>query len=158
MTMTSELVALFRRDLTRLGQQIEAFPNDDVLWHMPPQFANPSGNLVLHIEGNLREYVGRQLGNVPYARNRPLEFSSKGVSKRDLVSRVAELRQVIPTVIERLTPEQMEKEYPEVVLEVPMSTAAFLIHLYGHLNWHLGQIDSLRRALTGGAALRLAGL
>jgi len=158
MKMTSDLVALFRRDLMRLGQQIEAFPNDDVLWHMPPQFANPPGNLVLHIEGNLREYVGRQLGNVPYARNRPLEFSTKGVSKRDLVSRVAELRQVIPTVIEGLTPEQMEKEHPEVVLEVPMSTVAFLIHLYGHLNWHLGQIDSLRRALTGDGAIRLAGL
>ena len=158
MKMPTDLVPLFRRDLTRLGQQIEAFPNDDVLWRTPPQFANPPGNLVLHIEGNLREYVGRQLGNVPYARNRPLEFSTKGVSKVDLVSRVAELRQVIPAVIEGLTPEQMEKEHPEVVLEVPMSTGAFLIHLYGHLNWHLGQIDSLRRALTGDGAIRLAGL
>jgi len=158
MTMTSDLAALFRRDLTRLGQEIEAFPNDDLLWHKPPQFTNPPGNLVLHLEGNLREYVGRQLGNVPYTRNRPLEFSAKGASKNDLLARVAELRKVIPTVIEGLTPEQMEKEYPEVVLEVPMSTAAFLIHLYGHLNWHLGQIDSLRRALTDDGAIRLAGL
>jgi len=158
MTMTSDLAALYRRDLTRLGQQIEAFPNDDALWQTPPHFTNPPGNLVLHIEGNLREYVGRQLGNVPYKRNRPFEFSAKGVSKRELISRVAELRQVIPNVIEGLTPEQLEKEHPEVVLEVPMSTRAFLIHLYGHLNWHLGQIDSLRRALTGNGAIRLAGL
>jgi len=158
MKMTSHLAALFRRDLIRLGQQIEAFPNDELLWQKPPQFTNPPGNLVMHLEGNLREYVGRQLGNVPYTRNRPLEFSAKGVSQRDLVSRVAELRQMIPTVIEGLTPEQMEKQHPEVVLEVPMSTAAFLIHLYGHLNWHLGQIDSLRRALTGDGAIRLAGL
>jgi hypothetical protein len=158
MKMTGDLVPLFRRDLTRLGQQIEAFPNDDVLWQRPPQFTNPPGNLILHLEGNLREYVGRQLGNVPYARNRPLEFSARGVSRRELVARVAELRQLIPSVIEGLTPEQMEKEHPEVVLEVPMSTAAFLIHLYGHLNWHLGQVDSLRRALTGDGAIRLAGL
>jgi hypothetical protein len=158
MKMTNDLAALFRRDLTRLGQQVEAFSNDELLWQKPPQFTNPPGNLVLHLEGNLREYVGRQLGNVPYTRNRPLEFSAKGVSQRDLVSRVAELRQMIPTVIEGLTPEQMEKQHPEVVLEVPMSTAAFLIHLYGHLNWHLGQIDSLRRALTGDGAIQLAGL
>ena len=158
MTMNLSLAPLFRRDLTRLGQQIEAFPSDDVLWQTPAHFTNSPGNLVLHLEGNLREYVGRQLGNVPYARDRPLEFSTRGVSKQELIARVAELRQLIPSVIERLSPEQLEKAYPEVVLELEMSTAAFLIHLYGHLNWHVGQIDSLRRALTGGGAIRLAGL
>jgi uncharacterized damage-inducible protein DinB len=158
MNMTGELVPLFRRDLTRLGQQIEAFPNDELLWQAPPRFTNSAGNLVLHIEGNLREYIGRQLGNVPYTRNRPLEFSTKGVARRDLVSRVAGLKQLIPSVIERLTPLRMEERYHEVVLELPMSTAAFLIHLYGHLNWHLGQIDSLRRALTDGGAIAPAGL
>ena len=158
MTMSADLAPLFRRDLTRLGQQVEAFPDDDLLWQTPPQFTNPPGNLVLHLEGNLREYVGLQLGNVPYARNRPLEFTARGVSKQELLTRVTELRELIPSVIERLPPEQMAKLYPEVVLEVPMSTAAFLLHLYGHLNWHLGQMDSLRRTLTGGGAIRLAGL
>lgn len=158
MTMNRALAPLFRRDLTRLGQQIEAFPSDDLLWQTPPHFTNPPGNLVLHLEGNLREYVGRQLGNMPYARDRPLEFSTRGVSKQELIARVAELRQLIPSIIEKLSTEQMEKDHPEVVLEVAMSTAAFLIHLYGHLNWHLGQIDSLRRALTGGGAIPLAGL
>ena len=52
----------------------------------------------------------------------------------------------------------MEREYPEVVLEKALSTHAFLIHLYGHLNWHLGKIDSLRRALSGGEAIERAGL
>ena len=129
-----------------------------MLWQTPAHFTNSPGNLVLHLEGNLRESVGRQVGNVPYARDRPLEFSTRGVSKQELIARVAELRQLIPSVIERLSPEQLEKAYPEVVLELGMSTAAFLIHLYGHLNWHVGQIDSLRRALTGGGAIRLAGL
>lgn len=156
--MNGALAPLFRRDLTRLGQQIEAFPSEAVLWQTPAGFTNPPGNLVLHLEGNLRENVGRQLGNVPYARDRPLEFSTRGVSKQELMARVAELRQLIPSVIERLSPEQLERVYPEVVLEVALSTEAFLVHLYGHLNWHLGQIDSLRRALTGAGALRLAGL
>jgi hypothetical protein len=152
------LAPLFRRDLTRLGQQIEAFPSDEVLWRTPAHFTNPPGNLVLHLEGNLREYVGRQLGNVPYARDRPLEFSTRGVSRQELMARVADLRQLIPSVIEKLSLEQLDKDYPEGVLEVAMSTAAFLNHLYGHLNWHLGQIDSLRRVLTGAGAIRLAGL
>ena len=58
----AELAALFRRDLARLAQELRAIPVDGVLWMKPPGVSNPIGNLVLHLEGNLREYIGRQLG------------------------------------------------------------------------------------------------
>jgi hypothetical protein len=147
MSITSELAALFNRDLARLSQQIEAFPTDEALWQTLPGVTNSAGNLALHIEGNLREFVGRQLGNLPYERKRELEFSSKGKSRDELSARLAELRRSIPAIIEELSAEQMEMEYPEVVLGAATSTQEFLIHLYGHLNWHLGQIDYLRRIL-----------
>jgi hypothetical protein len=150
MSTAKDLAFLFRRDLTRLSQQIEAFPNDEALWQTLPGVTNAAGNLALHIEGNLREYVGRQLGKLPYNRIRELEFSSRGVSKNELVTRLAELSTSIPNVIEELSSEQMEMEYPQVVLEVTTPTQEFLIHLYGHLNWHLGQIDYLRRILPPG--------
>ncbi len=147
MSLTRELAALFGRDLARLAQHIEAFPNDEALWQTLPGVTNSAGNLTLHIEGNLREYVGRQLGKIPYQRTRDLEFSSKGIGKAELGRRLAELERVIPPVISALTPEQMESEYPEMVLKTPMSTREFLIHLYGHLNWHRGQVDYLRRVM-----------
>ena len=103
-----------------------------------------------HIEGNLREYVGRQRGNLPYSRNRPLKFSATGVSKHELATRVTDLHRTIPSVIGDLSRTQMEMEYPEMVLDAVTSTQQFPIHLYGHLNWHPGQIDYLRRILTGG--------
>ena len=148
MSITSDLRFLFDRDLAKLSRQIEAFPNDEALWQTLPGVTNAAGNLALHIEGNLREYVGRQLGNVPYERKRDLEFSSKGLSRAELSTRLAELRRTIPSVIEGLSAEQMEMEYPEVVLGTTTSTQEFLIHLYGHLNWHLGQVDYLRRILV----------
>jgi hypothetical protein len=152
----NSLAPLFRRDLARLGQQIDAFPNDEALWQTLPGVTNAAGNLVLHLEGNLREYVGRQLGKLPYRRNRELEFSLKGMSKSELGARIAELRLSIPSVIEGLSLEQMEMAYPEAVLGAPVSTQHFLIHLYGHLNWHLGQVDYLRRILTGDGAIKPA--
>jgi hypothetical protein len=158
MTAVKDLAPLFRRDLTRMGQQIEAFPNDEALWQTIPGITNAAGNLALHIEGNLREYVGRQLGNLPYKRTRDLEFNSKGISRSELGTRIAELRRSSPDVIEKLSSEQMEMEYPEMVLGVAISTQGFLFSLYGHLNWHLGQIDYLRRALTGDGAIKMAGL
>ena len=147
MSITSDLRFLFDRDLGKLSQQIESFPNDEALWQTLPGVTNAAGNLALHIEGNLREYVGRQLGNLPYQRKRDLEFSSKGLSRAELSTHLAELRRSIPTVIEELSAEQMEMEYPEVVLGTPISTQQFLIHLHGHLNWHLGQVDYLRRIM-----------
>ena len=158
MTMTSDIAPLFRRDLARLGQQVEAFPSDEALWQTLPGVTNAAGNLALHIEGNLREYIGRQLGKLPYKRNRELEFSTKGMSRRELGTRIAELRRSIPEVIEHLSSEQLDAEYPKVVLEIATSTRQLLIHLHGHLNWHLGQIDYLRRVLTGDGAIKLAGL
>ena len=148
MSTTNDLASLFSRDLTRLKQQIESFPNDEALWQTLPGVINAAGNLALHIEGNLREYVGRQLGKVPYNRNRDLEFSSRGLSRHEVGTRIAELERSIPSVIQELSSEEMEMEYPEVVLEVATTTREFLIHLYGHLNWHLGQIDYLRRILS----------
>ena len=156
MTMTSDLALLFRRELTRLSQQVDAFPHDEALWQTLPGVTNAAGNLALHIEGNLREYIGRQLGKLPYKRNRELEFNTKGMSRRELGTRIAELRRSIPEVIEHLSSEQLDAEYPEVVLEIATSTRQLLIHLHGHLNWHLGQIDYLRRVLIGDEAINLA--
>ena len=82
MSTATDLAFLFSRDLTKLGKQIEAFPNDEALWQTLPGVLNPAGNLALHIEGNLREFVGRQLGKRPYKRNRELEFSLRGISKK----------------------------------------------------------------------------
>jgi DinB superfamily len=158
MNFASSLSLLFARDLARLAQEVEAFPNDATLWQAPVGITNPGGNLVLHIEGNLREYVGRQLAGLPYIRDRPKEFSQQYLSREDLLARVSGLKQTIPAAIARLTNEQLDGEYPETVLGKPMTVRQFLIHLYGHLNWHLGQIDSARRVLTGEGAIKLAGL
>ena len=59
-----------------------------------------------------------------------------------------EKRQEMLEKLQSLSAEQMEMEYPEVVLGAATSTQEFLIHLYGHLNWHLGQVDYLRRILV----------
>jgi hypothetical protein len=153
MSFPEELARQFRKDLLRFHQQIGTFPDDGALWQVLPGVTNSAGNLILHLEGNLREYIGRQLGGIPYTRNRPLEFSAGGISRPELSSRVMELSEKIPAVVASLSAEQMERRYPEVVLAGPLSTGEFLIHLYGHLNWHFGQVDYLRRILTGQGAL-----
>ena len=60
--LATELAALFARDLRRLQQQLDAFPDDATVWATAPGVTNSAATLALHLEGNLREYIGRQLG------------------------------------------------------------------------------------------------
>lgn len=146
---------LFERDLTRLIQEIEAFPSDEALWEVRDGVTNSAGNLALHLEGNLREFIGRQLGGVPYQRERDKEFSTRQLSRAELARRIGEVRGLVPAIVAAMDAGAV---FPQNVLGVEMTNHEFVIHLYGHLNWHLGQIDYLRRVLTGDGALKLQGL
>src|SRR5262249_7482911 len=112
----------------------------------------------LHLEGNLREFVGRILGNIEYRRERDKEFSDDGISRAELHTRAMDLVEKIPAVLQSLTPERLEATYPLEVLGRPLSTQQFVMHLSGHFNYHLGQIDYLRRMLTDGKSVSYAGL
>jgi DinB superfamily len=158
MTIAEGLAALFSRDLARLIQELEAFPDDQTLWRHAPGVKNSAGNLVLHLEGNLREYIGRQLGRVPYSRARDQEFALNGLGREELVGRMKQVRELVAKVVSELSDAQLAATYPEQVLETTISSHDFLVHLHGHLNFHLGQIDYLRRILTEGSAVAFAGL
>ena len=155
MAIHSELISLFTRDLRRVAQEIEAFPTDESLWQTAPGVTNSAGNLALHLEGNLREYIGRQLGGIAYTRQRPLEFSTTGLTRADVAARIDAVRE---TVIPALAKADLDALFPENVLGQPLTTRQFVFHLLGHLNYHLGQIDYLRRTNTGDGAIKLTGL
>jgi hypothetical protein len=148
MSFAKDLASLFARDLSRLAEQLRAFSTDDAFWETPPGITNSAGTLSLHLDGNLREYIGRQLGGVSYTRDRPLEFSARGVSRDVLIARISELCELIPSIVASLSETQIEAIYPEQLFDAPMTTGEFLLHLYGHLNWHRGQLDYVRRIVA----------
>jgi hypothetical protein len=152
MSFQSELAELYRRDLTRLTQEIELFPGDAYLWKTLPGIKNPVGNIVLHLEGNLRTYIGNHLGGVGYQRDREYEFSGKGMPASGLLARIEPLKAMIPGIIEQLPDSKLDEIFPEQMWGAPRITRLFLMHLYGHLNLHLGQIGYLRRIVTEGQA------
>lgn len=156
--VAAELAALFARDIERLIQELRAFPDTESIWKTAPGVTNAAGTLALHLEGNLREYIGRQLGQIEYVRDRPLEFSARGVARDEVISRIERVKAAIPPVIAGLSAEQLDATYPEDVLKMPLSTRQFLMHLLAHLNYHLGQVDYLRRFVTADGAIQLASL
>jgi hypothetical protein len=156
--LSTELSALFSRDIERLIQELRAFPDTAAVWKTAPGVTNSAGTLALHLEGNLREYIGRQLGQIPYSRQRPLEFSTRGVEQPELIARLEAVKTMVPRVLAGLSASQLDAHYPEAVYGKPISTRQFLVHLLGHLSYHLGQVDYLRRITTGDGAIELAAL
>lgn len=156
MSLSAELAFLYRRDLPRLVHQLDAF-DDQQLWAVLPGVTNSAGTLLLHLNGNLREYIGRQIGGVAYQRDRPREFAARDVPRAELAADLAALPALVGGVIESLSDSRWDDMFPEQVLPGgPVTNRQFVAHLYGHLNYHLGQIDYLRRALSGHGALKLA--
>jgi hypothetical protein len=57
--------------------------DDAQVWWRPHESMNSIGNLVLHLCGNLRQWVVSGVGDAPDVRDRPAEFSERGPIPRD---------------------------------------------------------------------------
>ena len=145
--VTETLAALFKRDLTKLYTEIEQYNSEEKLWATEKSIANSAGNLCLHLVGNLKTYIGAELGGFAYTRNRELEFSLKGVPKAELLAMVAETRTIVDETLRTLPATSLQQEYPLLVFTEKTSTEYLLIHLVAHLSYHLGQINYHRRLL-----------
>ena len=144
------LQSLFDRDLKRLKAEIEHYKNEDKIWHFEKNISNSAGNLCLHLIGNLNTYIGAQLGQTSYIRDRDLEFSAKNIPRAELLSKIDETIRVVSEALEKLNEDELKKEYPIVVFDKKTSTEYLLVHLTTHLTYHLGQINYHRRLLDVG--------
>lgn len=133
------------RDLDKLEKEISLYPTLTSLWEVRGDIKNAGGNLCLHLCGNLQHFIGAILGNSGYVRNREKEFSLTGLSAKDLVREVITTKEAVKQALAKMDPAQLEKNYPVLVFEEPMTTLYFLIHLAAHLEYHLGQINYHRR-------------
>jgi uncharacterized damage-inducible protein DinB len=145
--MKNDLIKLFQRDLKVLYKEIEAYKNEAQLWQTAEGINNSGGNLALHLVGNLKTYIGKNLGKLPYIRDRDAEFSSKNIPRKIVLAYIEESLDIVTKTLESLPENTLSAIYPENVLSYEMTTQYFLIHLHGHLTYHLGQINYHRRIL-----------
>ena len=146
--MTTSLIELFIRDLNKLNDEILAYPDEYSLWEVDASIKNSGGNLAIHIIGNLNHFIGAHLGSTNYIRQRDKEFNDKNVPRELIVDHIKDIKNILNDVLSSLNNEVLSRNYPIEVFGKPMSTEYFLIHLYGHLNYHLGQINYHRRMLS----------
>ena len=145
--LKNSLIELFERDLQKLKTEIDLYKDEDNLWVVKEGISNSAGNLCLHLIGNLNHFIGATLGNTGYIRHRDDEFSLKNIPRQDLITNLDNCILVIHETLQKLTAADLEKDFPLEKHGTIVDTGNMLIHLYGHLSYHLGQINYHRRLL-----------
>lgn len=143
--MKASLIKQFDLRLTKLSKEIALYSDEKLLWQTPATISNSGGNLCLHLIGNLNHFIGTTLGNSGYIRKRDDEFSHKNISVATLQEKIEATKAVVSKTLNSLNDKDFEATYPINVFGTEMTTAYFVIHLLGHLNYHLGQINYHRR-------------
>lgn len=146
--MLKSISTLIIRDLTKLRSEIESYSDEMDLWIITGEISNSAGTLCLHLCGNLRHFIGAKLGSSGYVRDRPAEFNDRNVSRRELLARIDLTIDEVRAALEAFDHDQLFEPFPQEVFGYEMTTEFFLVHLHGHLNYHLGQINYHKRLLT----------
>jgi uncharacterized damage-inducible protein DinB len=118
------------------------------IWWRPNEASNSVGNLVLHLAGNVRQWIISGLGGAPDVRQRDREFSKRGhLPRRVLVGRLRRTVVDACRVLRKLSPEDLAHAYAIQKYEVTGMEATF--HVTEHFSHHAGQIILLTKMLTG---------
>lgn len=147
----SNIKHIIVRDLGVVADEVNAI-DEYLLWKNLPGVTNSVGTLAFHLCGNLRHFIGSQLGKTGYKRNREAEFTNKQLSKVQLLDEIAITIAEVEKALEQLDPSILESPMPDPPPHHQgRSVAFFLMQLSCHLSRHTGQMNYLRRMLgTGG--------
>lgn len=123
--------------------------DDDQIWERASQNENAIGNLMMHLAGNVRQWIVSGLGGRPSRRDRDGEFDARGgFSGAELFGRLRETVEEAVAVIEGLTSEQLTRIYEIQVIYKPSGVEA-VFHVVEHFSQHTGQIIFATKMLTG---------
>ena len=142
------LQEMFERELLKLREEINLYPDEQAIWTIRGNIANSAGNLCLHLLGNLNHFVGTILGKTGYIRNRDAEFSLKNVPRNELIASIDETIPMLKSVLGKLSAEDLAGNYPVEKHGQTVTMTYMLLHLLTHLNYHLGQVNYHRRLVA----------
>ena len=147
--MKDALLTLFERDLRKLREEINLYADESKIWVVQEGISNSAGNLCLHLLGNLNHFIGAILGHSGYVRQRDDEFSLKDIPLGILTAQIDATIAVVQEALSGLLDTDLEGNYPEQKHGETVKMDFMLLHLLGHLSYHLGQINYHRRLIGG---------
>jgi len=138
---------LLQVHLPRLEACLRELSPQQIWWRANPA-SNSVGNLLLHMEGNVRQWIVSGLGGTADRRERDLEFSELGpVPRRTLLARVRQAVKDADRVMRKLNGVALTRNYSIQGFRVTGLCAVF--HVVEHFSHHTGQVIVLTKILLG---------
>ena len=135
--------------LPKIKKCVDALP-PDAIWRRANESSNSIGNLLLHLAGNVRQWIVKGIGGKDVHRDRASEFSAReGASGRELIENLERALVEADSVLAGLTPADLAR--PHVMQERDNTVLTAIYHVVEHFSLHLGQIVLLAKLHAPGA-------
>ena len=120
----------------------------DQIWLRNSDNANSVGNLVLHLCGNVRQWIGYGVGGLADLRDRDSEFAARGgVQPGELSQRLKATISEAACIIRNLAPERLAET--RTIQKYDVTVIEAILHVVEHFAQHTGQIIFATKLLTG---------
>ena len=112
---------------------------EDELWQRPNASSNSTGNIILHLCGNITQYILSGLGNAEDKRERDKEFTSTRVlQKEELFNKLKATVSSAVKIMRSLKDDDMLQKH--TVQGRDLSAIGIIVHVVEHYSYHTGQI------------------
>ena len=134
--------------LPRIERAARLIDEEDLWWRPNPECTSP-GNLLLHLEGNVRQWILSGLAGRDDARRRQTEFdATSGAKVEELLERLRSTVEEACAVIAALDEGDLLRRHDIQVFE-NVSAFAAILHVVEHFSWHAGQIAWIAKMKSG---------
>jgi len=138
---------LFGEWWPRLRSTVEAL-SEEQLWWRPNEASNSIGNLLLHLNGNVRQWIVASFNRQEDLRNRPAEFAEKaGGTANEVLARLGATMDEASAVLARLTEEDLTA--PMEIQGYHVTGLVAVYQVVEHFGLHYGQIVYITKSLEG---------
>jgi uncharacterized damage-inducible protein DinB len=135
---------LFDECQSRVHTCLDALTLEEI-WHRPNENSNSVGNLVLHLCGNVHQWVLSTLGGRPDTRERQKEFDTREqLSAASLKKQLDTVLGEVNTCLNQVTADDLIKSY--TVQGFDETGIGILIHVTEHFSYHVGQMTYFVKA------------
>ena len=124
--------------LPKIERCLELLSDEQIWWRANPQ-SNSIGNLLLHLSGNVRQWIVSGIGGVIDARDRDAEFAARAVIPRDEL--LGRLKQTLSEADQALAQFDSERLVERMQIQgCDVTALEAILHVVEHFSMHTGQI------------------
>jgi uncharacterized damage-inducible protein DinB len=122
--------------------------NDEQIWMRHGDHENAVGNLLLHLSGNMRQWIIAGIGGLPDTRVRDQEFAARGqMTREELMQKLDITVAEAVAVLKAVSPDRLLETYQPQKYSVSIMEGIY--HVVEHFAQHTGQIMFATKLLTG---------